>query len=212
MGSGENVARRKIEFQILADWAEGRLSETESRMVEEGLAEADEDTLAAAGWLRAFYRVSEDLVLDEPPAGVREELTRRFEDYAEGRRQTGSLRRLVATLAFEGGEAAFGMRSAAARESQGQLVYTTGAADIALDLRRRPENGSLDLDGQIFPTDGTEPDAFGVQLLSGADEVGTTATDELGEFSFQAVAPGEYQILISSGRVEILISPVDLGT
>ena len=210
MGSGENVARREIEFESLADWAEGRLSETESRMVEERLAEADKDTLAAAGWLRAFYRVSEDLVLDEPPAGVREELTRRFEDYAEGRRQPGPLRRLVATLAFEDGQAALGVRSAAARESQ--LVYTTGAADIALDLRRRPENGSLDLDGQIFPTDGTEPDAFGVQLLSGADEVGTTATDELGEFSFQAVAPGEYQILISSGRVEILISPVDLGT
>lgn len=211
MGGGENVAPREIEFERLADWAEGRLSEEESREVEESLAEADEDTVAAAGWLRAFYRVSEDVVVDEPPAGMREELTRRFEDYAEGRRRPGPLRRLVATLAFEGGQTAFEVRSAA-RESQDQLVYTTGAADIALDFRRQPGNGSLDLDGQIFPTDGTEPDAFGVQLLSGADEVGTTATDELGEFSFQAVAPGEYQILISSGRVEILISPVDLGT
>jgi hypothetical protein len=210
MGSGENVARREIEFEILADWAEGRLSETESRKVEERLAEADEDALATAGWLRSFHRMSEDLVLDEPPARAREELRRRFEDYAEGRRQPGPLRRIVATLAFEDGQPAFGVRSAAAREWQ--LVYTTGAADIALDLRQRPGNGGLDLDGQIFPTDGTDPDAFGVQLLSGADEVGTTATDELGEFSFQAVAPGEYQILISSSRVEILISPVDLGT
>ena len=179
-------------------------------MVEERLAEANEDTLAAAGWLRAFYRVSEDVVLDEPPAGVREELTRRFEDYAEGRRQPGPLRRLVASLSFEGGEAAIGVRSAAAREAQ--LFYTTGAADIALDLRRRSGEGSLDLDGQIFPTDGTEPDEFGVQLLSGANEVGTTATDGLGEFTFQDVTPGEYQLLISSDRVEILISPVDLGT
>ncbi len=181
-------------------------------MVEERLAEAGEDTLAAAGWLRAFYRVSDEVVLDEPPAEVRDELTRRFEDYAEGRRQPGTLRRLVATLSFEGGQAAFGVRSAASKESQGQLVYTTGAADVALDFGRQPGEGSLNLDGQIFPTDDTEPDAFGVQLLRGATEVATTATDELGEFTFRGVPPGEYQILISSDRVEILISPVDLGT
>lgn len=180
-------------------------------MVEERLAEADEDTLAAAGWLQAFYRVSDEVVLDEPPAGVRGELTRRFEDYAEGRRQPGTLRRLVATLTFEGGQAAFGVRSADSRAAQGQLVYSTGAADIALDFGWRPGEEILDLDGQIFPTDDTEPDAFGVQLLSGTDEVGTTATDELGEFAFRGVPPGEYQILISSSQVEILISPVELG-
>lgn len=206
------MARIEIGFERLADWAEGRLSEAEARVVEEGLAEAGEDTRAEAGWLLAFYRVSQDIVLDEPPAGIRDELVGRFEAYAEGRGQPGPVRRLVATLSFQGGaQPASGVRSAAARESQGQLMYTTGAADIALDLRGRPGEGSLDLDGQIFPTDGTEPDVFGVQLLSGANEVGTTATDVLGEFGFQAVPPGEYQLLISSDRVEILISPVDLG-
>ena len=56
---------------------------------------------------------------------------------------------------------------------------------MALNFRPRPGNGRLDLDGQVFPTDDTEPDDFGVQLLSGTDEVGTTATDELGEFAFE---------------------------
>ena len=40
--------------------------------------------------------------------------------------------------------------------------------------------------------------------------MGTTATDELGEFAFEGVAPGEYQILLSGDEVEILISPVEL--
>jgi hypothetical protein len=201
-----------IEFERLADWAEGRLPAEEARAVEEDLAAAGEDARAAAGWLRAFFRVSEGIVLDEPPAGARDELVRRFEEYAEGRRQPEPLRRLVATLSFEGGaQAAFGVRSAASGESQAQLVYTTGAADIALDIRWRPGDGSLDLDGQVFPTDATGPDDFSVQLLSGATEVGTTATDALGEFAFRAIEPGEYQILVSSGRVEILISPLKLG-
>lgn len=102
-----------------------------------------------------------------------------------------------------------GVRSAASQESQGQLVYTTEAADIALNFRRRPENGKLDLDGQVFPNDEGEPDAFGVRILSGTEEVAATATDELGEFAFEGVEPGEYQILLSSEEVEILISPVE---
>lgn len=208
--SGGKVAERKIEFERLADWTEGRLPEEEARAVEVRLAETDEVTRAQAEWLRAFSRVSEDFVLDEPPAELRGELTRRFEAYAEGRRQPGPVRRLVATLSFEGGaQAAFGVRSAAARESQGQLVYTTGAADVALNFRRRPSDGGLDLDGQVFPAE-DEPDTFGVQLLSGANEVSITATDELGEFAFQDIPPGEYQILVSGARVEILISPVEL--
>lgn len=208
------MAEKEIESQRLADWADGKLSEEEAGAVEARLAEADEVTRAEAEWLRAFSRVSESVVLDEPPAEVREELTRRFEACAEGRQQpghgSGPVRRLVAALSFEGGaQAAFGVRSAAAREAQ--LIYTTGAADIALNFRRRPgdESLDLDLDGQVFPADG-EPEDFGVQLLSGATEVAITVTDELGEFAFQAVAPGEYQVLISGHRVEILISPVEL--
>ena len=48
-------------------------------------------------------------------------------------------------------------------------------------------------------------------LLSGTDEVGITGADELGEFGFRAVPPETYQILISSDRVEILISPIELS-
>ena len=202
---------RRITFEHLADWAEGRLSEDEAGALGERLERADEATRAEAAWLQAFSRASKDVALDAPPARLREELERDFAAYAEGRRQPGPIRRLVATLSFEdGAQAAFGVRSAGGGDEQ--LLYTTETADVALNFRPRPGNGRLDLDGQVFPTDDTGPDDFGVQLLSGAEEFGTTATDELGEFAFRAVPPGEYQILVSSGRVEILISPVELGT
>lgn len=203
------MSRERIDFETLADWAEGRLPEEEARAVEERLADADEATSAEAGWLRTFFRATGGIVLEDPPAGQRAELAEAFEAYTGGRRRTEPLKRFVATLSFGGGpRVAAGVRSAGGAE--GQLVYTTEAADVALNFRRRPGNGKLDLDGQILPNDDEEPGVFGVQILSGIQEVGTTATDELGEFSFEGVAPGQYQILVSGERVEILISPVDL--
>jgi hypothetical protein len=203
------MSRESIDFETLADWAEGRLPEAEARAIEGRLAAADEATRAAAAWLRAFARAVGEIVIEDPPPEQRAALAEAFEAYAEGRRQPGALRRLVATLSFGGGlQPVAGVRSAG--RTEGQLVYTTEAADVALNFRRRPGNGKLDVDGQVFPNNDGEPETFGVQILSGTDEVGTTATDELGGFTFEGVAPGEYQILLSSDEVEILISPVEL--
>ena len=114
------TGREGSAFEHLADWAEGRLSEDEAGALEERLARADEATRAEAAWLQAFSRASEDVALDAPPARLREELERDFAAYAEGRRQPGPMRRLVATLSFEdGAQAAFGVRSAASGEAQG---------------------------------------------------------------------------------------------
>ena len=211
MREAEKVSERELNPEYLADWAEGRLPEEEARTIEERLEGADEATRAEAGWLRAFFQATRDVVLDDPPAGQRAELAKAFEAYARGRRQPGPLKRLTATLSFGGRLQPAAVRSAGgAGGAGGQFIYTTETADVALNVRRRPENGMLNLDGQIFPNDDEKPEAFGVQILRGIDEVGTTATDELGEFAFEGVPPGEYQILVSSEQVEILISPVDL--
>jgi hypothetical protein len=212
LGQGRAVEQDKISFERLADWVEGRLSEEEARAVEARVAAADEATRAEVAWLRTFARVSEETVLEVPPAAVREELARRFEAYAEGRRSPGLLQRLVASLAFDSGvQPAFGVRSAAASgAAQRQLIFTTDAAEIALNVRPRPRDGSLDLDGQVFPAEDEDPASFSIQLLSGTDEIGMTGTDELGEFGFETVPPGTYQLLVGSERVEILISPIDL--
>lgn len=197
-------------FERLADWVEGRLSEEEAREIEERVAAAGDETRADVEWLRAFARAGEEISLEAPPQEVRDELVRRFEAWAEGQRPPGFLERLVATLTFDGGlQPAFGVRSAGTSEER-QLVYGTNAADIVLNIR--PRGGRLDLDGQIFPADEAEPGPFGVQLLDeGGTEVAVSAADDLGEFAFESVAPGTYQILASNERVEILILPVELS-
>ena len=200
------------EFARLMDWVEGRLSEGEARAVGEQVAAAGGATRAEVAWLRAFARVSEDTVIASPPARVRDALIERFDAYAEGKRHPGLLRRLVATLTFDSTlQPAPGLRAARAQQAQRQLVYSTDAADVALIVRPRPRDGLLDLHGQILPVDSVDPGIFGVQLLEGSSEVATTATNELGEFTFEAVPQGVYEVLAGSDRVEIRLPDVELN-
>jgi len=200
-----------VEFTRLVDWVEGRLSEGEARAVEERVA-ADSATRSDVAWLRAFARVSEETVIASPPSEVREELIERFEAYAEGKQHPGLLQRLVATLTFDSNlRPALGLRAAAAPESQRQLVYSTAAADIAMHVRPRPQDGLFDLNGQIFPAGGDDSGTFGVQLLEGVSDVITTATNDLGEFAFEGVSPGVYDVLASNERVEIRVPQVALN-
>jgi hypothetical protein len=200
-----------VEFARLLDWVEGRLAEHEARTVEERVATADSATGADVAWLRAFARISEDTVIAAPPSEVRDALIDRFEAYAEGKQQPGLLKRLVATLTFDSDlRPAVGLRAGAISESQRQLVYATDAADVAIIVRPRPRDGLLDVHGQILPVDGTDSGVFGVQLLAGSSEVATTATNDLGEFTFEAVPPGVYEVLAASDRVEIQLPQVEL--
>jgi hypothetical protein len=203
---------QNVEFTRLVDWVEGRLSEGEARAVEEQVAAAGSATRSDVAWLRAFERISEETVIASLPSGVREELIERFEAYAEGKQHPGLLRRLVATLTFDSNlRPALGLRAAAVPEPQRQLVYSTGAADVALHVRPRPHDGRFDLNGQIFPVSSADSGTFGVQLLEGVSEIATTATNDLGEFAFEAVSPGAYEVLASNERVEIRIPDVALN-
>src|SRR5215211_2652447 len=161
-------AKKRIDFSQLVEWVEGRLSEEEARAVDEQVAVADSATLADVAWLQKFIRATEGTVLESPPAEVRSTLVARFEAYAEGRRTPGLLKRVVATLAFDGGlRPAAGLRAASAQGVRRQLIYSADALDIALNFWPRARDNNLDLEGQIFPRDDMEPEIFVVQLLQG---------------------------------------------
>ena len=136
----------------------------------------------------------------------------RLLDWVEGRlseEEARAVERQVAQ-ADSGMQPAPGLRTAGTPESQRQFVYSTDAADVTIDVRPRPQEELLDLDGQIFPINDTDPGGFDVRLLDGPSEVATTATNDLGEFTFEAVSPGVYEVLASSDRVEIRIPRVEV--
>jgi DNA-directed RNA polymerase subunit RPC12/RpoP len=60
---------------------EGRLSNEEARAVEGQLATADSATLEDLAWLRAFFKISEETVLQSPPPEARKKLIHCFAAY-----------------------------------------------------------------------------------------------------------------------------------
>jgi hypothetical protein len=200
-----------VKFARLADWVEGRLSEEEARTVEKEVMAADSSTRADVAWLQAFARISEATVIASPPPEVRDALVERFETYAESKQQLDLLERLVARLTFDSGQQpALGWRVAAAPELQRQLVYSTEAADVSLNVRPRPRDGLLDIHGRIFTVNNAYPGDFYIQLLAGSSEVATAATSNLREFVFEGVPPGVYDIIAGSDRVEIRMTGVEV--
>jgi hypothetical protein len=126
---------------------------------------------------------------------------------------TGPRRLFVARLRFDslllravGG----GVRQADAPGDQRQLVYTTDVADILLDLQTCSTGGGLSLDGQVFPAGGGEHDALRVRLLRGETEFASTTADEVGDFAFETVPAGVYEMLLTTDRFEMLVSSLEL--
>jgi hypothetical protein len=204
--------RKRIAFSQLVDWVEGRLPQKVAQAVEEQVAVADSATLADVAWLRKFVRATEDSVLESPPPEVRSTLIARFRAHAEGRRTPGLLKRVVATLTFDGGlRPAVGVRSAGTQGARRQLVYSVDDLDVALNFLPRARDKNFDLDGQVLPRDDVELGSFSVQLLQSESELGITATDDLGTFAFESIPSGVYEIILSTDRVEVSIAPVELN-
>lgn len=203
----------EIDYARAADWIQGRLSEEEARAVEEQLATAGEETREEVEVLRRFIEASGSMIMVKPPSDVRETLARQFEAHARGWRQPNLLRRLVASLTFDSGfqPADAGARSAGAQEGERQLSYSTDVVEIVLDVFPRPGSGRLDLSGQVYSRTGEAIGAFTVQLLRDAKESGITSTDDLGEFAFEDVPSGVYEMVLSGEGVEILISTLRLA-
>jgi hypothetical protein len=204
--------RKSIDFSQLVDWVEGRLSEEEARAIEERVAVADSATRADVAWLHKFVRATEGIVLESPPQEVRNALVARFEAYAEGRRTPGLLKRIVASLSFDGGlMPAAGLRAAGVHGTRRQLIYSADDLDVALDFWPRIRDENLDLVGQVFPHDDMELGSFSVQLLRGETELAITAGDDSGDFAFESIPAGVYSMILSTDQVEVSIAPVELN-
>lgn len=177
------------------------------------LDSANEPTPAVLVWLRRFHAARRAVRIAEPPPATRAALRARFAAYAAGRRQPGMLERAVAALSFDSltqALAAPGTRTAASTSQQHrQLVFSCAAADIALNVHRRPHDKQLDLNGQIFPHGAVAASGWGV-LLIGVGGPDATRTDDYGEFSFEEVRPGDYTLTLEAHQIAITMPMVTL--
>ena len=203
---------RQLDFGTLADWLEGRLPADEAMSVQEAVAAADSDTLADVAWLRKFFRATESAIVESPPRELGDALIGTFEDHVRDRRVPGLFRRVLAGLIFDSNlQPAAGLRAVGGQQARRQLVYHAGAFDLALNFLARDADHDLDVDGQVLPLEGGEPDLVSVQLLRDGNELDLTVTDALGSFAFRRVASGRYELVLSTARVEVSVLPVDVS-
>lgn len=199
----------KVESEHVAhllDWLEGRLSDEEAQVVAREVEAGGEALQAEVAWLQRFHQARQSVRLASPPPSVRENLKERFRVMIAERRPPSLLQRFLATLTFDShaGVASAGTRSASVQGLERQLIFTTSAAEVALNLQPRPHDHLLHIAGQLF-MDAIADGPFSVQLLDATTEVALTATDDLGEFTFTAIPAGDYELIISSDLFEVSI-------
>ena len=203
---------KQVDFGRLADWLEGRLSADEAGPVQEAVAAADSGTLADIAWLRKFFTATESAVIESPPRELGDALVEIFESHTRDRRTPGLIRRVVAGLVFDSNmQPAAGLRAVGGQQARRQLIYHADAFDLAINLLARDADNDLDVDGQVLPREGGEPELVSVQLLRDGNELALTVTDDMGSFAFRRVAPGAYELVLSAESVEVSIQPVDVS-
>lgn len=201
---------KPIPFARLLDWIEGRLPEEEARKVAEEVDVADYAAVADLEWLRLFEQVQASVVLRSMPPEVQRAIARRL--HGAGVHITGAGPLLVAALVFDSAAhlIAGGLRSGGGSTSR-QLVFAAGTAEIALNVHRRFRDIRVDVDGQVFASDGSANKPCEVHLLQDINQVLLTNTDDLGEFSFEAVPPDDYSVLINGQAAGTILVPVQVG-
>lgn len=120
-------------------------------------------------------------------------------------RQPSLLKKLAAVLQMEiaPNKPAFGERSAVSSQVR-QMLFR--ADENAIDLRIEPANKGFDLRGQMLG----ESFAAATIALSGDTHAAESAISETGEFRFENVPSGRYELVIRGERVEISLKPIDI--
>jgi hypothetical protein len=203
-------------WQQLIDWIEGRLSPVDAARIEKQVANAGAETVADVAWIRAFVRAHDEIILDEPPAELRSALRTSFDTYASKKaaeedvdESPNLLQRLVAALTFDSGLQP-GLAGARAGETEGvrQLIYSTDAFELSLSLQPGPVG--VRVDGQILPLMDLNLDAFHVRIEQDSQLVIDAPVDAYGIFSFEAVRPDIYQLVVHGEELNVRIELLDL--
>lgn len=158
-------------------------------------------------WETTFAMLAERSHLQRLPEQSRQSLSAAFKQHKRERRFQ-FFKQLVGQLSFDSASTALpaGARSAASAEDR-QLVFTTTLGDIAIDVSG--DNAGCMLAGQLFLD--IEDTSLLVQLVSQDVEVAQTVADEFGEFQFEGVPSGTYDVMIASADVDIELPQVTLS-
>lgn len=125
----------------------------------------------------------------------------------------GSIRRLIALLQPPNVPGFGGQMAAGALSLRGtvgdQLVYAVDDVQIVIDIQRDPEDQNLRvIYGLVLGLEEEQPVA--ITLQSAEQPIADTILDDIGNFSFDGLAKGEYQVYLKAESVEVEINELKI--
>ena len=187
---------KHLEIETLIRKFEGQLAERDVCEIDGHLADCSE-CAAEAGNLADFFAYAEQHVTDWVPQAVTASLLNIYERKPVTVPAKQSICSRIASLIFDDWQVALNERYSGLDTRQ--LLYIAG--DYEIDLRLELIGEACRLAGQIFPEG-----AGAVAEISSPSHTATAATNELGEFAFDPVPQGIYDLRISINS-EVLSIP-----
>ncbi|HEY8292343.1 MAG TPA: zf-HC2 domain-containing protein [Thermomicrobiales bacterium] len=175
---------------VLGEYDLGLLDPLERRRIAAHVVECPHCT-AELRMLRDFLAMADDV----PPVGAMERLRRRIATVLPPPPRTSPYASLR------------GADDATAR------TYQAGDVTITLDLGAPVRRGRTSLVGLLW-RNGDDPERIADSVVALMDEAGTTQTtaiDEVGNFTFDEIIPGTYQLEVTLGDDTIIIEGLLVG-
>jgi hypothetical protein len=195
------------DFEVLADWVEGRLDPKRSAEVSEVVA-GDREAAQSVEWLQEFHRLARVMPLHEPPPIIRQNLSGYFSRWSQARATLEHPRlELRASLLFDSrlDLAPVGVRGPSDLEGSVHLAYTTDHADLVLDVSPIG-SGLVRLDGQVLLSDDTQPRIFEAVATGPSCSRRTIDGDALGRFCLADVPDDAGELRVTNGVLTMVVA------
>jgi|CXWL01.1.fsa_nt_gi hypothetical protein len=149
-------------------------------------------------------RMQTDMAVDAPADAVR--YSKNLFRARASQPKESMLRRILAVMRADlaPGTAAFGERSTGEGQAR-QMLFDSG--DNAVDIRIHKVKKNFTIRGQIF---GAGFAKCRIEINSGSRSF-TTQIDDMGEFRFDDIRPGEYSVVVRGHDQEIVIESVSFN-
>jgi hypothetical protein len=198
--------KESVKFEDLIDFVEGRLAAAKISDLERHLASGCKACQKDITFLqRAFNAMQKDEQL-RPDLLLLERIRNAFRA-SYGRPSLAS--RLKAALVFDSRSTlAFGMRSPATRETY-QLLYRLDGYELDLQVLTPSvtQSSQFGLIGQLLPFE-SDAGQIEVVLISATGITKTVKMSESGEFEFQGLVAGKYQLEINLATTSIEVEKI----
>lgn len=162
-------------------------------------------------WLQKVLQVTAQDDSVEPPRWVLHRAVQLFATHGPQPQPT-LWQRITALLVFDSLAQPVPLATRNPNQAMRQLLYRAGAWDVDVSLEPGDAPETIHLTGQVLYQQGMPHQAAGilVNLLQAGQTVASTTTNSIGEFSFEQVAAGAYDLNIHTGDVQLWVEQMDV--